>query len=104
MTEVKSVLSIRSLRNPECDKCNKRKAEVAIGCYEYPTDDIKTIFYCVDCFKEEFPNYSLRDNCLFCKDNFDCKVQDTIFTDKEIEIFKQEYNGVIPITEENDND
>jgi len=70
----------------KCNKCKKKKAKILVN--QIVNNTIETSPFCVKCFKEEMPHYTLELKCFDCIDCFSCNIQKVLFTPKEIKQFK----------------
>lgn len=71
-----------------CIKCGK-KAKIIQAIYFYDKDEMFFRGFCKKCFREVTPEYTLELKCVVCPYNFDCSIQKTIFSKKEIKEFKR---------------
>jgi len=81
--------SFEDITKSKCVSCKKITPIIIIAQYTYNNDEIVFTLLCKKCFKKDFPNYTLEKSCIVCGNNFNCSVQDIIFSKKEIAKFKK---------------
>lgn len=87
------LLNFEIVKKSKCLVCEKKEPVVLVNIYQNETGELSMGAYCKDCFKEQVPEYSLENKCLVCNSNFDCSIQNLLFSKKEIRNFKKEFWG-----------
>ena len=83
--------SFKDITKSKCVSCKKTTPIIIAAQYTYHNDEIVFSLLCKKCFKKNFPNYTLEKGCIVCSNNFNCSIQNTIFSKKEIAKFKREF-------------
>jgi hypothetical protein len=82
------IIALKRFKKTICEgnwNCRK-KAKVFI--FHDKDNEILISSYCIKCFREKFPTY--LEKCSTCEDNFDCYLQKTLYSKKELKKLKRE--------------
>ena len=86
-----NIVDFKLIINAKCKCCKKKNPVVLISQYSYDDDDVSIVPLCAKCFRNELSTYTLENDCLLCNKNFDCNIQKSIFSRKEIQVFRRNF-------------
>lgn len=83
--------SFKNITESKCESCKKNTPIIIAAQYCRDIGEMALLVFCKDCFKRDFPEYTLENYCIVCNGNFECSIQDLLFSKKEIKTFRREF-------------
>jgi len=87
---IMSTALFESIKKAKCEICGKEPIFFTSQ-YNHNKNKFEARILCEKCFKIVYPNYTLEKFCLLCESNFECLIQDNLFSKKEIRVFKKNF-------------
>jgi len=86
-----NIYDFKRLVKSKCTFCKDKTPVVLTGRYSHNRNVVEFIPLCAKCFRKEISTYTLEHDCLLCEKNFNCNIQESVFSSAEIIQFRKDF-------------